>query len=133
MASRKTDFQEDTRFRLLRLLEENPEMSQRNLAKALGVSLGSVHYLLRALIDMGLIKLENFTAAKDKRRYAYVLTARGIREKAAITKRFLSRKLAEYEALKREIRELKNSASEDPTVARSFSKPNVANSKKSHS
>ena len=95
---------------MLRLLEDNPELSQRELAEALGISVGSAHYLLRALLDKGLIKLGNFTAAKDKRRYAYVLTPRGMREKAAITKRFLARKLAEYDALKREIRELKKIA-----------------------
>ena len=107
MASRTPDSREDTRFRVLRLLEDNPELSQRELADALGISVGSVHYVLRALLDRGFIKLGNFTAAKDKRRYAYILTPRGMREKAAITKRFLARKLAEYEALKREIEELK--------------------------
>ena len=97
-------------------MEENPELSQRDLAKALGISVGSAHYVLRALIDRGFVKLGNFSAARDKRRYAYILTPRGMSEKAAITKRFLARKLAEYEALKREIEELRadaNSASDD--------------------
>ena len=113
MTSRNPNSREDTRFRVLRLLEENPELSQRDLAETLGISLGRVHYILRALIDMGFVKLGNFSASKDKRRYAYILTPRGIREKAAITKRFLERKLNEYEALKREIDELKEAMNED--------------------
>ena len=107
MTSRAPKSHEDTRFRVLRMLEDNPELSQRDLAKALGISVGSAHYVLRALIDKGFIKLGNFTASTDKRRYAYILTPRGVREKAAITKRFLARKLAEYDALKREIAELR--------------------------
>ena len=113
MASRNPNSREDTQFRVLRLLEENPELSQRELAEVLGISLGRVHYILRALIDMGFVKLGNFSASKDKRRYAYILTPRGIREKAAITKRFLERKLNEYEALKREIDELREAMNED--------------------
>lgn len=103
MTSKRTKLQEDTHFRVLRLLQENPEMSQRDLAEAVGVSVGGIHYVLSALIDKGLVKLGNFTAAEDKRRYAYVLTPKGIKEKALITGRFLERKLAEYEALKAEI------------------------------
>lgn len=81
-------------------------MSQRELADAVGISTGSLHYLLRALVERGLIKFGNFTASEDKRRYAYILTPKGISEKAALTGRFLSRKLEEYEALKREISQL---------------------------
>lgn len=103
MTSKRTKLQEDTHFRVLRLLQENPEMSQRDLAEAVGVSVGGIHYVLSALIDKGLVKLGNFTAAEDKRRYAYILTAKGISEKAAITRRFLARKREEYEALKAEI------------------------------
>ena len=106
MTSKRTKLQEDTHFRVLRLLQENPEMSQRELATAVGVSVGGMHYVLNALIEKGLVKLGNFTAAEDKRRYAYVLTPKGISEKAAITRRFLARKLEEYEALKIEIAEL---------------------------
>ena len=107
MTSKRTKLQEDTHFRVLRLLQENPEMSQRELAAAVGVSVGGIHYVLNALIDKGLVKLGNFTAAEDKRRYAYVLTPKGIKEKSVITARFLKRKLAEYEALKEEIETLK--------------------------
>lgn len=106
-ASRRPDLQEDVRFRVLRLLEETPEMSQRELARAVGISLGAMHYCLNALVEKGFIKLGNFTAARDKRRYAYVLTPHGMAEKAALTGRFLRRKLAEYEALKAEIEALR--------------------------
>lgn len=106
MTSRRSKLQEDTHYRVLRLLQDNPEMSQRELADAVGVSVGGMHYVLRALIDKGLVKLGNFTAAEDKRRYAYVLTPKGMAEKAVITRRFLARKIEEYEALKSEIRDL---------------------------
>jgi mannose-6-phosphate isomerase len=106
MTRRRGQLQEDTRFRVLRLLEENPEMSQRELAVAVGISTGSVHYLLSALIKRGLIKMGNFSASTDKRRYAYILTPRGLSEKAAITGRFLARKHEEFESLKREISQL---------------------------
>lgn len=110
MTSTRNQLQEDTRFRILRLLEDNPEMSQRELAKAVGISVGGMHYVLNALIDKGLIKIGNFSSSEDKRRYAYVLTPKGIAEKAIITKRFLARKLDEYEALKAEIDELSKEA-----------------------
>lgn len=101
--SKRAKLQEDTHFRVLRLLQENPEMSQRELAAAVGVSVGGIHYVLSALIDKGLVKLGNFTAAEDKRRYAYILTRKGLAEKAALTRKFLNRKREEYEALKVEI------------------------------
>ena len=105
--------QEDVRFRVLRLLSQNPEMSQRDLAAAVGISTGSIHYVLKALVDKGLIKLGKFTASKDKRRYAYVLTPKGIAARAALTRRFLIRKMAEYEMLKAEIEEIRGHLSED--------------------
>ena len=112
MTSKRTMLQDDTHFRVLRLLQENPEMSQRELAAAVGVSVGGIHYMLNALIEKGLVKLGNFTAAEDKRRYAYVLTPKGIKEKSLITSRFLRRKLTEYEALKAEIDALYNELGE---------------------
>ena len=108
MTSKRTKLQEDTHFRVLRLLQENPEMSQRELAEAVGVSVGGIHYVLNALIDKGLVKLGNFTAAEDKRRYAYVLTPKGISRRAILTKEFLARKMAEYEALREEIEALRS-------------------------
>lgn len=83
-------------------------MSQRDLAKAVGVSVGRINYVLNALVDKGLVKLGNFTAAKDKRRYAYVLTSKGIAKRAALTRSFLARKVAEYETLKHEIEMLQS-------------------------
>jgi len=108
MTSKRSKLQEDTHFRVLRLLQDNPEMSQRELAEAVGISVGGTHYMLNALIEKGLVKLGNFTAAEDKRRYAYVLTPKGIGEKAAITKRFLARKMEEYASLKAEIDDLQH-------------------------
>jgi len=112
MTSKRSKLQEDTDFRVLRLLQDNPEMSQRELAEAVGISVGGTHYVLNALIEKGLVKLGNFTAAEDKRRYAYVLTPKGVSEKTAITKRFLDRKIEEYEALKSEIDELSKGVGE---------------------
>jgi EPS-associated MarR family transcriptional regulator len=108
MAGQRSKAQEDVRFRVLRLLQENPEMSQRDIASAVGISVGGVHYCLNALIDKGMVKLGNFSAAEDKRRYAYILTPKGLSEKAALTSRFLKRKMEEYEALKEEIDTLQN-------------------------
>jgi len=108
MISKRNKMQEDTHFRVLRVLQENPEMSQRELAAAVGVSVGGMHYVLNALIEKGLVKLGNFTAAEDKRRYAYILTAKGMAEKVALTRSFLVRKIDEYEALKVEIEVLKS-------------------------
>lgn len=106
MNLKRSHLQEDTHFRVLRLLQGNPEMSQRELAEAVGISVGRAHYVLNALVEKGLVKLANFTAAEDKRRYAYILTPKGIADKASITKRFLARKMAEYEALSEEIETL---------------------------
>lgn len=103
MISKRSKLQEDTHFRVLRLLQQNPEMSQRELAEAVGVSVGGMHYVLNALIETGLVKLGNFTAAEDKRRYAYVLTPKSVAQKVTLTRAFLSRKIEEYEALREEI------------------------------
>jgi len=113
MAGKRAELQEDTQFRIMRLLASQPEMSQRELAKAAGVSAGCVHYVLSALVDMGYVKFSNFTAAEDKRRYAYILTPLGIAEKALITKRFLVRKIAEYNALRNEIDALQSEIEPD--------------------
>ena len=106
MTTQRDKLREDVQFRILRLLQDNPEMSQRELAKAVCVSTGGIHYVLNALLDKGLLKIENVTAAKDKRRYAYVLTRRGKAAKADMTTRFLMRKMADYELLKAEINEV---------------------------
>ncbi len=103
MSSRNRAKAEDVRFRVLRLLEENPTASQREIAKALGISLGGVNYCLNALVEKGFVKMRNFQEAEDKRKYMYLLTPKGVAEKAALTGRFLARKMREYEALKAEI------------------------------
>ena len=108
MTEQRSKTQEDVRFRVLRLLQENPEMSQRDIAVAVGISVGGVHYRLNALIDKGFVKIANFTAAQDKRRYAYILTPKGLLEKGALASRFLKRKRDEYDALKAEIESLES-------------------------
>jgi EPS-associated MarR family transcriptional regulator len=98
---------EETHLRVLRLLEANPQLSQRELAEALGVSLGKTNYCLKALLEKGLIKIRNFRNSKNKAAYAYYLTPEGVSNKTVLTAGFLKRKLAEYESLKREIKLLK--------------------------
>jgi EPS-associated MarR family transcriptional regulator len=93
---------------VLRLLEREPELSQRDLARALGVSLGKTHYLLHAMLDKGLVKAHNFRRSDNKVAYAYVLTPRGISEKLRITRSFLKRKEAEFDALRRMISDLRS-------------------------
>lgn len=87
----------------MRAIERDPTLSQRDLARELGVSLGGVNFCIKALIDKGAVKVENFRASGNKMRYAYVMTPQGIREKARMTGGFLQRKMREYEALKSEI------------------------------
>lgn len=94
-------------LRALQVLESDPNLSQRALARELGVSLGKTHYCLRALMDKGLIKLENFRHNPHKMRYAYLLTPRGIEEKGRMTWHYLRKKEAEYEVLQAEIAELR--------------------------
>lgn len=94
-------------YRLLKLLEFNPHMSQRELAQAMGVSLGKINYCLKALVAKGFVKLENFRKNQDKHVYAYLLTPDGVEEKARVTVAFLQRKLSEYEAIRGEIEELR--------------------------
>ena len=106
MTTQRDKLREDVQFRILRLLQDNPEMSQRELAKAVGLSTGGIHYVLNALLDKGLLKIENSTTTKDKRRYAYLLTSEGMASKANLTKRFLIRKMADYDLLKAEIDEV---------------------------
>ena len=99
--------QKDIRLDLLRRLEANPEYTQRELSKDMGVSLGKVNYCMKKLTEKGLIKLTNFTHNPNKMGYAYLLTSSGIEEKSRLTFSFLKRKVIEYEILKKEINELK--------------------------
>jgi EPS-associated MarR family transcriptional regulator len=108
MTSRQAKIQEDTHFRIMRILQDNPDITQRELADQLGMSVGGLNYCLKALMEKGLVKMKNFAKSKNKFGYIYVLTPNGLAEKAAITQRFLQRKMAEYEALKLEIEALRN-------------------------
>ena len=101
---------EDLQFRLLRLLEAHPDYSQRAIANELGISLGGVNYCLKAVIGKGLVKVENFTASRHKLGYLHVLTPSGIAARAALTQRFLERKLVEYQAISAEIAALQREA-----------------------
>ena len=98
---------EENTLKALKILEANPELTQRDLAAELGVSLGKTHYLVKSLVDIGLVKLDNFQRSNNKWGYAYLLTPAGVAEKAAITVRFLARKQEEYKRLEREIQELR--------------------------
>ena len=98
---------QEIHLKVLRQLEENPDVTQRELAEVLGVSLGKANYCLKALIKRGLVKARNFQNSANKRAYLYVLTPKGIEAKARISVRFLRLKLEEYETLNREIEELK--------------------------
>lgn len=97
----------DLRFRILRILEAEPDLSQRQLADRLGISLGRLNYCLHALVEKGLLKFSNFRASDDKRRYLYLLTPSGISEKVALTGQFLTRKMQEHAELTAEIEALK--------------------------
>ena len=101
---------DEYRYRILKLLEADPQASQRRIADELGISLGRVNYCLQALIEKGLVKVNNFRSNANKRVYLYLLTPRGIEDRARVTARFLRRKLDEYEILKRELRELQSEA-----------------------
>ena len=97
---------DEYRYRILKLLETNPTASQRDIARELGVSLGRVNFCLQALMEKGLVKVNNFRNNESKRAYLYYLTPKGMKEKAKVTVRFLKVKLDEYESLKREVADL---------------------------
>ena len=106
MRPKPTKNPDDTRFRVLRVLMRNPELTQREIAAQLGMSTSGLNYVLHALIDKGLVKVRNFTQSSNKLGYAYLLTPRGIAEKSQLTQGFITRKLAERAALEVEIREI---------------------------
>ena len=111
MVSRREKLQNDARTRVLRLISENPQLSSRQVANAVGISNGSAYYLLTALVEKGFVKLENFKNNSRKGRYAYLLTPRGIREKSLLTHRFIERKRQEFEELRLEIEALEKEMS----------------------
>jgi len=97
----------ETHLKVLRHLEDNPNVTQRQLAESLGISLGKTNYCMKALINKGMVKAKNFKNSANKRAYLYILTPKGIEAKARISVKFLQRKVEEYEALKLEIEQLK--------------------------
>jgi EPS-associated MarR family transcriptional regulator len=107
----------ELQFRVLRLLEVNPHLTQRELSKSLGVSLGGVNYCLNALVAKGSVKIQNFKNNKNKWVYAYLLTPQGLAEKTVLTGAFLKRKMQEYQSLKEEIEALSNEALLNGTAA----------------
>ena len=111
MASRRKEHQEDAKFRVFQVINENPQMTTREIAQKVGISNGSAYYLLTSLIDMGFVKLSNFRDSSQKIKYSYLLTPKGIREKSLVTSKFLVRKKQEYELLKEEIAELERDLS----------------------
>ena len=106
---------DDVHYRLLKILEAQPKASQRQLAAALGISLGKINYCVKALLDQGWIKATNFKNSQHKLAYAYLLTPSGVDAKARLTARFLKQQIAEYEALKAEIEQLSAEVSATPT------------------
>ena len=107
MVARQSKVHEETHFRIMRILQDNPDLTQRELADKLGMSVGGLNYCLNALIDKGYVKMANFQKSKNKFKYVYLLTPQGIAEKMRLTSRFLKRKMAEYDGLKVEIDALK--------------------------
>ena len=101
-------FQEEIQFEVLRRLHQTPQVSQRTLSKDLGVGLGTINFCFQALVEKGLVKMQNFSQSKSKLRYAYLLTPAGVAAKSKLTAEFLSRKVAEYESLQAEISVLKH-------------------------
>jgi len=110
----KSKLQDNTSFQVMRILKCQPDITQRELAEQLGISLGGINYCLKALSDKGLVKIVNFSNSKHKFGYIYVLTPKGLAEKAVLTSLFLKRKIKEYEALKTEIETLQFET--DPTL-----------------
>lgn len=98
---------DELRYKLLKALEANPNASQRELAAAFDISLGRINYCLKALAEVGLIKAKNFKNSQNRLAYSYLLTPKGVEEKALITKAFLTRKLKEADELEREIEEIR--------------------------
>ncbi len=103
---------EESHLKVLRLLESNPDLTQRELAHVLGISLGKTNYCVRALLDKGLLKMKNFRNSQNKLAYTYLLTPAGLTAKADLTKRFLQQKQFEYEVLKKEIEQLQREAAD---------------------
>jgi EPS-associated MarR family transcriptional regulator len=109
-------FPDSQHYKLLKLIEANPAIQQREMAKVMGISLGKANYCLKALVQKGLVKMDNFRRADNKLAYSYLLTPSGIEAKARLTVSFLKHKVAEYEAIRKEIEELRRDAERDATA-----------------
>lgn len=120
---RQAKIQEDIHFRIMRILQDNPDLTQRELADKLGMSVGGLNYCLKALIDKGFVKMSNFQKSKNKFKYVYLLTPQGIAEKVALTSRFLKRKMEEYDALKAEIEALRAEVGDEQGDGQKTQKP----------
>ena len=112
-----SEIDQEIHLKLLRYLEANPQVSQRELAEHLGVSLGKINYCLGALVEKGLVKARNYKNSANKRAYLYLLTPKGLREKGHIGVRFLQRKIEEHEVLLAEIEELRNELKKENHIA----------------
>ena len=121
MASTREQQQEETHFKVMRLLDEDPSISTREIAKKVGISNGAAYYCVTALVNKGFVKLKNFARSKTKGNYIYELTPRGVRAKAALPVSFLERKRHEYEGLKVEIERLESELSAEETNKHSTS------------
>ena len=117
MTTRRQAANDDTLFWTLKVLQENPGVSQRSLAREVGINVSSINFCLKALVEKGWIKMGNFSKNPDKLNYAYLLTPTGVAEKALLTRRFLQHKMVEYEKLREEIEALQLEAEPDgPTL-----------------
>ena len=116
MLNRLKMLTDEYRYKILKLVEEKPEISQRELAEALGISLGKANYCLKALIKVGILKASNFKNSHNKLAYMYLLTPAGIEGKSKITLRFLKYKIQEFNALTREINVLKQEVAEHQII-----------------
>jgi len=110
------DFEQEIRYKLLKLLTSETNLSQREMAKRMGISLGKTNYVITELANKGIIKIKRFKSAINKIPYTYMLTPEGLEEKAKITLAFLKRKLSEYEEIKHQIEEIANEAGKDKTI-----------------
>ena len=108
MQSRRSMLQEDTYFRFMRILQERPDVTQREIAKMLGISTSGLNYCLKALIEKEWVKVHNFSISKSKLGYFYLLTPSGISEKSALTYMFLQRRMKEYAEISAEINSIRN-------------------------
>ena len=113
---------EDISYKVIKLIEQDPEISQRELSRQLGVSLGKVNYCLHALIDKGWVKARNFKNNQNKLAYRYLLTPQGVQQKTVVAANFLKRKLAEYEQLQREIESLRQDVAQSAVQGQRASK-----------